>query len=107
MNIQGILDAIDKGLGVIQGVASIPGVSLIPYAATLSSAIGVIQLMIKAGENIEPFIANIKDTFSTPPTSADDVAALNARMVTLDAQIAGLRARLQAPLPSAEPGEPE
>lgn len=107
MNIQSILDTINQGLGVVKSVASIPGVNLIPYASTLSSAIGVIQLLLKAGQNVGPFLQNIKDTFSTPVTSAEDVAALDVKVAALNQRIADLRAKLHAPLPPAEEGEPE
>jgi hypothetical protein len=103
MNKQQILDllsAVNSGLEVVKRVADTPGVSAIPYASTLSSAISAVQQLYKAGMDIEPQVTAIIDTFSDPNVSETDMAAL-------DAEIAAWSAKLDAPLPQAEPGEPE
>lgn len=94
-----LLDAVNTGLGVIKKVADLGG-PIIPYATTLSSAISVLQELYKAGHDILPEVLAIKDTFGgTTPTPQD--------LADLDARIAVARAKLHAPLPPPEDGEPD
>lgn len=97
-DLQKFIDAVNTGLSVVKRIAELPGVSVIPYAATLSRAIAAVQTAVEAGQNIAPYIAAITDTFSNPDVSEDDLAALNAKIATL-------RAELHAPLPQKEAGE--
>jgi hypothetical protein len=98
-DLQKLLTAVNAGLTVVKQVAELPGVNVLPYASTLSSAIGVVQLAAEAGQNILPYVAAIQETFTSgnPPTVD--------QMVALDAKIAELRAQLQEPLPPKEAGE--
>jgi len=98
-SIQDILEAMDKAMGVIKTIADTPGVSLIPYVSTLSGVIGTVHAAYTAGKNIEPYIQAISDTFTNPgvPSEAD--------MAALDAKIASLEAQIDAPLPPKEGGE--
>lgn len=100
-SISSILEAIDKAMAVVKTIADTPGVNLIPYVSTLSGVIGTVHMAYTAGENIEPFIQALSDTFTKPgtPTPAD--------MAALDAKIAALEAQIDAPLPPKEDGEPE
>jgi hypothetical protein len=99
-NLNQVLDAVNAALSVIKTVANTPGVNIIPYAATISSAISAIQLAESVGKNIIPYVTAISDTFSgTVPTQAD--------LDALDAKIADLEAQVQAPLPPKEDGEPD
>lgn len=96
-----VLDAIDTAMSVIKGIADTPGVNLIPYVSTLSGVISTVHAAYNAGKNITPYIQAISDTFSRPdvPTEAD--------MAALDAKIAELEAKIDAPLPPKEEGEPD
>lgn len=96
-----VLDTIDTVMGRIKALADIPGVNLIPYVSTLSSVIGTVHMAYNAGKNITPYIQAISDTFTKPdlPTESD--------MATLDAKIAELEAKIDAPLPPKEEGEPD
>lgn len=100
VNINQVLDAINSGLSVIQTVASTPGVNVLPYAATVASAAAALQAAENAGRNIEPYITAIVGTFSGTIPTPEDLAVLDAKIIELDAQV-------DAPLPPAEPGEPE
>jgi hypothetical protein len=94
-----VLDAINGALSVIKAVANTPGLNVIPYAATISSAISAIQAAESLGMNILPYITAIKDTFSPGNTpSAADVAALDAKIAELEIEVA-------AALPPKEDGE--
>lgn len=98
MDIKGILDAVSTALGVIKGIADTPGVNLIPYVSTVSSAIGVIQLAVGQGKNVVDLVTSLKSTFAGGvPTQA--------QLDALDARIAAARAKLHAPLPAKEEGE--
>lgn len=94
-----VLDAINAGLGVIKQVASTPGLNVLPYVSTIASAAGALQAAEAAGRDIAPYITAISGTFSGTQPTADDLAALDAKIAELDAQV-------DAPLPVAEPGEP-
>lgn len=98
-DLQKLIEAINAGLRVVKQVAELPGVNVIPYATTLSSAIGAVQMAVEAGKEIMPYVTAIKDTFSgdTPPTQE--------QLDALDAKIAALRTDLHAPLPPKEAGE--
>lgn len=98
--LQSLLAAVEAGLTVIKTVADLPGVSALPYVSTLSSALGVTLKLAEAGRNIEPQITAIVDTFSDPTVSVEKMAAL-------DAEIAIWSAKLDAPLPPKEAGEPD
>lgn len=100
-DISQILEAIDTVMTKIKSVADIPGINLLPYVSTASSVIGAVHMAYTAGKDITPYITAIQDTFSKPGTpSEDDMAAL-------DAKIADLEAKVQAPLPPKEDGEPD
>lgn len=95
-----VLDAVNTALGVIKTVAETPGVNMIPYATTISSAISALQAAYLAGQNITPYIVAIKDTFTGGVPTQDKLDAL-------DAKIAELEAKADAPLPPKEDGEPD
>ena len=100
MNLTQVLDAVNAALSVIKTVANTPGVNMIPYVSTVSSAISVLQAAYSAGKNITPYVEAIANTFSGGvPTQAE--------LDALDAQIAELEAQVDAPLPPKEDGEPE
>lgn len=101
MQLQQILDAVDNALTVVKTIADTPGVNLIPYVSTISSFIGVAQAITGAGRDVGPLIQKFTDTFSSgsAPTEAD--------MAALDADIAAEEAKLQAPLPPPDAGEPD
>lgn len=99
ISIDSVLSAINTGLGVIKQVASLPGVSALPYANTLSSAVTAIQAAEQAEQDIAPYVAAIAATFSGAVPTQDQLDALDAQIATLDAQV-------DAPLPPQEPGEP-
>lgn len=98
-SIQAVLEAIDRAMSVVKTIADTPGVNLIPYVSTLSSVIGTVHMAYTAGKNIEPYIQAISDTFTKPgmPSEAD--------MAALDAKIAELEAKIDAPIPPKEEGE--
>lgn len=98
--LQTVLSAVNMALGVVGRVAKLPGVSAIPYVNTISGAIDLIQQIAKVGGDVLPVAEKIKATFSKPDVSTDDMAAL-------DAEIAKDRAKLHAPLPPREEGEPD
>lgn len=94
-----LLDSVNTALTVIKTVADTPGVNVLPYAALVSSAIGVIQLGIGAGLNVVPYVDALKETFQGGvPTQA--------QMDALDAKIRELEDKVQAAPPPAEAGEP-
>lgn len=98
MSVQSVLDAVGSALGVIKTLAGTPGVNLLPYASTVSSAIDVAQAALTQGQNIADLIFSLKDTFAGgTPTQA--------QLDALDARIAAARAKLHAPLPDPEEGE--
>lgn len=100
-DLKSVLDAIDTAMGVVKTVADLPGVNLVPYVSTISSAIGALHAAYTVGQNIMPYVDAIKDTFSGDgPPSQDKLDAL-------DAKIAELEAKVQAPLPPKEDGEPD
>ena len=99
-NINTILDAINSALSVVKSVADTPGINLIPYVSTVSSIIGALQTAEELGKDIMPYITALKDSIGGAVTTQAEVDAL-------DAQIAALRARVEADLPPIEPGEPE
>jgi hypothetical protein len=96
-----VLDAVSSALNVIKAVANTPGINIIPYASAVSGAISALQAAYAVGKNIEPYVTAIEDTFSGAGIpSQDKLDALNAR-------IAELEAKVDAPLPAAEQDEPE
>lgn len=100
-DISQVLEAVDSIMVKIKSVADIPGINLLPYVSTASSVIGAVHMAYTAGKDITPYITAIQGTFSMPGTpSTDDLAAL-------DAKIAALEAQVQAPLPPKEDGEPD
>ncbi len=100
MDIKGLLDAVNTALGVIKGLADTPGVNLIPYVSTVSSVIGVAQIALKQGQNIADLVTGLKDTFAGGVPTQEQLDALDVR-------IAAARAKLHAPLPAKEEGEPD
>lgn len=96
-----ILEAVDSVMLKIKTVADVPGINLLPYVSTASSVISAVHMAYVAGKDITPYITAIQDTFSKPGLpSTEDVVAL-------DAKIAALEAKVQAPLPPKEDGEPD
>ncbi len=98
MDIKELLAAFNSVAGVIKTVAGTPGISMIPIAGTVSSAVSVLQVAVNAGVNIAPYVLAIKDTFIDGPPPPEKLAAL-------DAKIAELEALVDAPLPPKEAGE--
>lgn len=98
MTIHSILDAVSSALGVIKTLAGTPGVNLLPYASTVSSAIDVAQVALSQGQNIADLITSLKETFAGGTPTQEQLDALDAR-------IAAARAKLHAPLPDPEEGE--
>lgn len=97
---QQALSVISNALSVISAAGSTPGINLIPYVSTVAAAAGAINAGLNAAVNVAPYILAIKDTFSNGlPTEAQRVA--------LDAKIAELEAKVDAPLPPKEDGEPD
>lgn len=98
-SIKAILEAVDKAMVVVKGIADTPGINMIPYVSTLSTVIGATHAAYTAGKSIEPYVAALADTFSgsAPPTESD-LAALNAKIAALEAEV-------QKPLPPKEEGE--
>lgn len=94
------LDVISTALGVIKMAANTPGINLIPYVGTVATAAGVLQAGISAAVDVAPYITAISDTFSGGLPTDEQRAAL-------DAKIAELEAKVDAPLPPPEEGEPE
>lgn len=101
-NIAAIGNVALSGIGMIKRLIDLGGpiTGLIPYASTVSSAIGLLQTGIELGKDIIPNAEKFINTFSKPTVSLDDMAAL-------DADIAAERATLHAPLPPKEDGEPD
>lgn len=94
-----VLDAVNTALGVIKTVAETPGINMIPYVNTISGAISALQTAYSVGQNIIPYVIAIKDTFSGEGLPSQD------KLDALDAKIAELEAKVQAPLPPKEDGE--
>lgn len=95
-----VLDTLDTALGVIQSVLETPGINAIPYVDVVSSWVRAVKAAETAGRNIEPYITAISDTFTNGPPTQEQIDALNAKIIELDALV-------DAPLPPAEAGEPE
>lgn len=98
MEIKALLDAFENVAGVVKTIADTPGVNLIPYATTVSSAIGTIQVAVKLGRDVSTQVEALRDTFADGVPSQDKLDALDAR-------IAELRGKIHAPLPPKEAGE--
>lgn len=101
MNFGDVIGAVKTAADVVKRAAETPGINLLPYASTVASAIGIVQALISAGEDVAPFVARIKKTFDTDELPTTD------ELSALDAEIAALEAKIQAPLPPAEEGEPD
>ncbi len=94
-----VLSAVGTALSAIKTAADLPGVNLIPYVSTVSSVISVAQLALSQGQNIANLVTDLRETFAGGlPT--------DAQLAALDARIATARAKLHAPLPAPEDGEP-
>ncbi len=91
---------INQALGVISAAGSTPGINLIPYVSTVASGAALIQAGLNAAVNVAPYIAAISQTFA-------DGLPTEAQRVALDAKIAELEAKVDAPLPPKEEGEDE
>lgn len=100
MDIKELVATFNTVASTIKTLAETPGVNLIPYATTVSSAIGALQAAVNAGVNILPYVTAIKNTF-------DGTVPTQEQLDALDAEIAELEAQLNAPLPPRETGEPE
>lgn len=100
MSITSVLSAVGTALNVIGGLAKTPGINLLPYVSTVSSVVDVAQAALTQGQNVASLVADLQSTFAGGvPT--------DAQLAALDARIATARAALDAPLPPAEPGEPD
>jgi hypothetical protein len=97
-NWQQAFSVINTALGVISAAGNTPGVNLIPYVSTVASAAAAIQTGLNAAVNVAPYVEAISDTFSGGLPSASQLSAL-------DAKIAELEAKVDAPLPPKEDGE--
>lgn len=100
VSISQILSAVDTALGVIQQVASTPGLNSLPYVDIVLSSVRALKAAETAGRNIAPYITAIADTFTGGIPTAEQIASLDAKIQELDAAV-------DAPLPPVEPGEPE
>ena len=100
MDIKQLVDAFNSVANVIKTVANTPGVNMIPYATTVAAAVGALQSAVAAGVNILPYVQAIKETF-------EGGVPTQGQLDSLDAKIAELEAKVQAPLPPREDGEPE
>lgn len=94
------LDTFNTVVGVLETVANTPGVSMIPYVGTAAGALRILQSAVNAGVNIAPYLLAIKNTFGGDVPTPEQLAAL-------DAKIAELEAKVDAPLPPKEADEPE
>lgn len=99
-SISEILATMDKIMTGIKSVADTPGINMIPYVSTISGIIGTVHMAYEAGKNITPYVEAIKQTFDKGAPSEGEIAALDARIAALDAEI-------NAPLPPKEDGEPD
>ncbi len=100
-DLQALFGAINTGLNTLKNIAALPGVSMIPYVSTIAGGISVLQLAFDAGQNIVPYVTAFTETFSDGGEVPQD------KLDALDAKIAELEAKLDAPLPPKEDGEPE
>ncbi len=100
-DLQALFSAINTGLNTLKTVANIPGVKMIPYVSTIAGGIEILQLAFDAGQNILPYVTAFKETFEGGGEVSQD------KLDALDAKIAELEEKLDAPLPPLEPGEPE
>lgn len=100
-DLQALFSAINTGLNTIKNIAALPGVNMLPYANTIAGGISVLQLAFEAGQNIVPYVIAFKETFEGGGEVSQD------KLDALDAKIAELEAKLDAPLPPQEDGEPE
>lgn len=100
-DINSILGAVNNVLGVLNTVAATPDIDFIPYVSTAKAALSALTAAVHAGQNIAPYVAAIAKTFKADsvPTQAD--------LDALDAKIADLEAKVDAPLPPREAGEPD
>jgi len=94
------LEAVNIALGAISRFGSLPGVNMIPYIGVVTTAASALQAGLNAGINVAPYVIAIKDTFTGELPSASQIEALRTK-------IAELEARIDAPLPPREEGEPE
>ena len=97
---QDAFSVIEKALGAIQGAANIPGINLLPYVSTVSSAATALQAGLHAAVDIAPYIVAISKTFAGGLPSEAERKALAEKIKELEAEI-------DAPLPSPEDGEPD
>jgi hypothetical protein len=94
-----VLSTVNSVLSVIKQAADSPGVNLIPYVSTASSAIGALQAAYAAEQSIEPYVAAIANTFSGRALPSQ------TELEALDRRIEELEAKVDAPLPPTEAGE--
>lgn len=100
-NWQQAFSVITNALSVISAAGNTPGVNMIPYVSTIAAAASAINAGLNAGMKVAPYIKAIADTYSGGglPTEAQHTA--------LKAKIAELEAKVDAPLPPKEVGEPD
>lgn len=99
MDFQSLLGAVRTILSTVKTAARLPGVNLIPYTDTVANAIEAIEFAYEKGVDVAVHIKDLTDTFSQGLPTQENLDAFNARM-------AKLRARIHAPLPPPEEGEP-
>lgn len=100
-DLQKILSALNSALGVVKTVTEMPGIDALPYVKTVASAIRAIQAGVNAGANVMPFVEALAATFT------QDKVPTPAELAALDAKIAELEAKVNAPLPEKEEDEPD
>lgn len=98
-NLQNILSTLNTALGVLKTVTETPGINALPYVNTISSALRAIEIGVNAGANVLPYVEALAATFT------QDKVPTEAELAALDAKIAELEAKVNAPLPEKEEGE--
>jgi hypothetical protein len=92
--------AINMALGVVQSLADVPGVKLIPHVDTIASAASALQAGLQAGINVAPYVEAVVSTYNGALPTAEDRDALKRKIEELESLV-------DAPLPPREEGEPE
>lgn len=95
-----MLATVNTVLGVVKTISETPGINMLPYMTTVSSAVNMMLLASKKGVDILPYVTALKDTFGGGVPTPEQLSALDSRIVELER-------RLNAPLPPKEDGEPE
>ena len=99
-NISNILDTVSSVLSTLRQISNIPGVNMLPYVSTASSAISALKTAVDIGKDVEPYLTAIAGTFGS-----EGVTPTQEQLDSLDAKILELGKELNAPLPDKEDGE--